>query len=186
MAIEEMKKSFPSSVDPTIINIEKKILLKSKFAPIGQFHIRIGTEIVEIPQRIYFEEPDESNLSDQEKRILSCYFTRHHDGYIREKHLRRIVDAKEEYETPFIFQLLGEYVVQIIMEIDRNATVQLLDRIVKLGKENPEYFRKTKARVTSYWNCYYRQLEFPKWEQYPGNQLFNKIDRHERSEKRAA
>ncbi len=51
--------------------------------------VRIGGEPIEIPSRIYFAEPDwfaMKNMSRQQELILSALYTRHHDGYVREKY----------------------------------------------------------------------------------------------------
>lgn len=54
-----------------------------------------------------------SGLAPSARTVLDCLFTKHHDGYVREKYLRAVINAQFAWVPPFVIQLLGEYVVQI-------------------------------------------------------------------------
>ena len=65
--------------------------------------------------RIYFDEPSqelENKLTDTQKQILNCIYTRHHNGYIREKRLKNLFGFDHEWILPYKLQLLGEYVME--------------------------------------------------------------------------
>lgn len=46
-------------------------------------------------------------------------FTRHHDGYVRQEWAREVVPVAEPWVVPFMVQLLGEYVVEIVVDLHR-------------------------------------------------------------------
>jgi len=124
-----------------------------------EYYIQNG--IVKIPYRIYLssELVDSPNLNDREKRLLSNYFTRHNDGYVRQKALKVIVhsDFIYDYEVPFLFRICGEYIVEIledafegVKKIDEESIKQFINRNLKNIQLNEE-------RMISYWSEYYRK-----------------------------
>lgn len=168
--------SFPSSEKERIISLVFKLNLETKLKPSpDNFQVCINGEEVKIPERIYYEEPNEANLDDNEKIILDCLFTRHHDGHIRENRLKKILLNQNYLITPFIMRLIGEYVLEILSVIQNNLNENLLKNLVRFKEENPNYFNKTRERVRSYWNCYYRN-EFPDIEKYAGYQILQQIE----------
>jgi hypothetical protein len=125
------------------------------------FSVDIGSEAVAIPYRIYHDPTSvhSKSLTRTQNELLACLLTRHHNGFIREENLDRILDSNHEWVPPFVVQLLGEYVIEIIEAIrdniyrlDSNAYGAFLTR-------NPLFYRTTKDRVASYWNCYYRHQQ---------------------------
>jgi len=100
-----------------------------------------------------------------QEQLLACLLTRHHDGLIREKHLTRIIAVNATWVPPFVVQLLGEYVIEIIRIIENNLGV--LDKSLYGGflRLNPDFWALTRSRVVSYWDCYYRSH---RKETYPG------------------
>ena len=152
----------------------EKIDLKSEFQIYESFAVTLNNELVEIPYRVYFEEPNEKNLTKTEFLILNCLFTRHSDGFIRQKSLERILPFDEYWITPFVIKLLGEYVIEILFTIENNLNDKILDNFIHFSKENPEFLETTKRRIVSYWNCYYR-TQFPNIENYVGFKILKKI-----------
>jgi len=64
--------------------------------------------------------------------------------------------ARARDAAPFIIQLLGEYVIELV---ERAAS--LIESAPKAGyvafaRENPDFLRLTTQRAASYWNAYYR------------------------------
>ena len=95
--------------------------------------------------------------------------TRHSSGFIREKHLRSIICSNREWIPPFVVQLVGEYVVEILDEI-RNNVHNLNPQVYRrFLMDNPKFVALTKQRVASYWNCYHRH--FYRREDYAGFQI---------------
>jgi hypothetical protein len=121
------------------------------------FSVSVGPETLTIPYRIYHDpiliQPRE--LTGTQALLLSCLLTRHHDGFIREQHLKKILASKEAWIPPFVVQLVGEYVVETINEI-RDGLNRLDPGLYgSFLRQNPAFYKLTRQRVLSYWNCYY-------------------------------
>ena len=142
------------------------------------FSIKLDNELLTIPYRFYFNEPDaekESKLTDTQKTILNCIFLRHHNGYLRQRRLERLIDKSEYWVTPFTMQLLGEYVIEILEVLDKH-TSNNIDNYKRFVKDNPIYWQKTECRMISYWNEYYRRTKFTNIKDYIGYKLVNRIN----------
>jgi hypothetical protein len=130
----------------------------------GSFSVQVDGEPLTIPYRIYSPEPpagDVSSLSSTQQTLLHCLYTRHHDGFVRQRHLERVLGSDRSWVVPYVVQLVGEYVVEILIAIAERldvATPGTPERL-RYGRfvaENRAFFELTASRVTSYWNCYYR------------------------------
>lgn len=138
--------------------------------------VNLQGELLTVPCRVYFNEPaieKEMNLTNRQKTILNCIFLRHHNGYIRQSRLEKIVN-NEYWITPFTFQLLGEYVVEILNVLDEQLDDDKLENYKRFAIENPKYYQQTESRMISYWNEYYRR-KFPKLKNYVGRIIFDQI-----------
>ena len=100
--------------------------------------------------------------------------TRHHSGFVREEHLARIVCRNHDWIPPFVIQLVGEYVIEIIHVIWKNSSNLDAQLYGKFLKDNPALLAITKQRVISYWDCYHRRQ---RREDYPGFQMLSLFDR---------
>ncbi len=139
--------------------------------------VQLDTKLLTIPYRLYFNEPDkakENNLSDTQKTILNCIYLRHHNGYVRQRRLELLADKNKYWVTPFTLQLLGEYVFEILVVLDKYLTDKHLKNYGRFINENPKYWQQTENRMISYWNEYYRR-KFPKLKDYLGRQLVDRI-----------
>ncbi|MEE1734030.1 hypothetical protein PUR33_37440 [Streptomyces sp. BE282] len=155
------------------------VMPKARIAPIMPFEVEVQGETVAIPSRIYNEEPgvgSDGHLSGTQQVILHCLYSRHHDGRVRQRHLERVVASGEPWVVPFVMQLAGEHVLEIIEVIDRG-----LPGLADPGSpqrraygefiaRNPAFFARTERRVVSYWSCYYR-WKYRAFETYPGGVL---------------
>jgi hypothetical protein len=139
----------------------------------------VDSQHITICSRIYKKELDESlvsSLNNTQKLILSCIYTRHQDGFVREKHLKNLLVEVKSWTVPFIIMLLGEYVVEIISLIregiaDPDTQKLYNDFIV----QNPVFWASTKSRIVSYWDVYYRD-SFKDKEDYPGMEVIKMIE----------
>jgi len=175
MKTEIITKAFPVILENEILVLLEKISLRGDFQPVGSFTVKVNGELLEVPYRIYFEVPNEDELSEKELLILNCFFTRHHNGFTRQKCLEQIILYDEYWITPFITQLLGEYVFEILVIIKSNLEGKLLENMIRFSEENSIFFETTKRRIVSYWNCYYR-AQFPIKEGYVGFKIVNAIE----------
>ncbi len=130
--------------------------------------------------RIYFHEPNpeiENELTETQKQIINCIYTRHHNGYIREKRLRNLFGFNYEWILAYKLQLLGEYVIEILFELDKHITDENIHQYKQLTLNNRKYWEQTKSRMVSYWNEYYRYPEYKKLKDYIGYKIMKRIDK---------
>lgn len=134
------------------------------FLPLhSQFSVRVAGEAVLIPSRIYYDVAliDTIRLSILQTELVDCLLTRHHNGFVRQRHLERIIGSPNIWVPPFVIQLVGEYVIEILRVIDNNLGNLNLSNYEQFVRPNPEFTALTEHRVMSYWNEYYRR---PPWE----------------------
>jgi len=150
--------AFPAALRREALSVLERFP-EPQHPPVQPFRVRIGAETVEIPHRIYNnpEQITTGNLTDLQRHLIDCLLTRHWNGFIRQKHLNSIIGLAKPWVPPFVIQLLGEYVVDIIAVIHRNLNA--LDRALyrEFLTANPKFFAVTVQRVTSYWDRYYRE-----------------------------
>ena len=188
---ERLKKSFPKELYSDLNEIFKILPFDNNQVRLrdGQTHkvdnliheselnIKFNNENLIIPYRLYFNEPNpelEKSLTDKQKDILNCIYLRHHNGYLREKRLNLISASSENWTVPFIIQLVGEYVYELLPIIDKKINENTLDYYAQFRDENPRYWQQTESRMISYWNEYYR-YQFPKLKEYLGFEIMNRI-----------
>ena len=188
---ERLKKAFPEKLHSDL-NVVLEILPfennKVKLSD-GKIHqvdnlihenelsLKFENERLIIPYRLYFDEPNpelEKSLTDKQKDILNCIYLRHHNGYLREKRLNLLSDNSEKWAIPFIIQLIGEYIYELLPIIDKKVNENTLDFYAELRDKNPKYWQQTESRMISYWNEYYR-FKFPKLKEYLGFKIVTRI-----------
>lgn len=119
----------------------------------------VGGEPLRIPARIYCPEPEPpavAALTGSARTVLHCLFTRHHDGHVREAHLREVISSPLGWVPPYVVQLLGEYVIEIHRVIQENVRYLRQETYSRFVAENPAFIGLTRQRAISYWNCYFR------------------------------
>lgn len=135
----------------------------------------VAGESIHIPYRIYIPEPEEnvvSELAPIQKTILACIYTRHNDGHIRQNYLENILLQHEPWVMPYILQLMGEYVREILELISHNLDQLDKQACTSFIMENPIFIQLLKKRVISYWNNYYR-YSCPYFGEYIGFRLLD-------------
>ncbi len=136
-------------------------------------------EQLTIPIRVYFDEPkpdSENGLNTLQQTILNCIYLRHHNGFVRQKRLEKLITQTDDFIVPFTLQLLGEYVVEILEVLGKHINERTIATYKAYIEENPKYWQQTKDRMVSYWSAYYRFRKFLKLENYPGSELVKKLD----------
>lgn len=143
----------------------------------GQIHspsdtviaVHVEGELLSIPYRVYYDERQLANCFnclDDTALIALCLGTRHHDGYVREQCVRRLLDVDERWTAPYVVQLLGEYVIEVIRPIREKLLDEVGAKYVTFFRDNIKYCEYLECRAISYWNEYYRP-RFPKYKEYP-------------------
>lgn len=145
--------------------------------------IILNEEKLFIPKRVYFDEPSGiDDLSNIQKTILNCIYLRHYNGFVRQHNLELLVNSRDYFVVPFVFQLLGEYVIEILFVLDKHINNETIDNYLRFISENKKYWQQTESRVGSYWNEYYRTLpRYKKFSDYIGKQIIDRINKSQRS-----
>jgi hypothetical protein len=163
---DELVQAFPSTLRKDA-RTALSVLSENPYSSRWQtFSVRLRNELVSIPNRIYYEPPvlQTFQLTKLESELLDCLFTRHHDGFVRQKHLAQIIRSQNVWIPCFVVPLVGEYVVEILRLIQENLTHLETSIYADFVRANPEFLALTEQRVISYWNCYYRSI---RKEEYP-------------------
>jgi len=170
----DLVNAFPAGLRDDAMKVVSALPNPSHWA--NTFTVKIGEETVWIPYRIYHDpvQIDSANLSGTQLNLLACLLTRHHCGFTRAENLNRILHSNQNWVPPFIVQLLGEYVVEILCVIRDNLNLLDVQTYREFLVRNPTFYRKTKERVQSYWNCNYRGEHK---EDYAGFQIIEFFDR---------
>ena len=140
--------------------------------------IKLHSETIVLTGRIFFNEPKpefENNLTDTQKQILNCIYTRHFDGYIRERRLNNLWNIDHEWILPFKLQLLGEFVIEILFELDKHITEKNIKIYKRLTLDNKKYWQQTKSRMVSWWDANYRQTKYKELNDYIGYKIMKRI-----------
>lgn len=120
------------------------------------YQVMLDGQMLTIPWRLYFERGlplDDAGRDATARGIAWCLGTRHHDGYLREECLARLLAAPQGWMAPFIVHLVGEYVIEIVQRIE--AALPVLDADMRAAlaafvRENPAYLDTIKRRTVSY------------------------------------
>ena len=110
--------------------------------------------------------------------LNACLYTRHYSGYIRETALCMLFESNAadfEWVAPFVVQMTADYVTDILLLIDDQLPYLNKATYRNFLRANPEYFYKTKQRIVSYWDCYYRRQR-PHFSQYVGGRITAYLD----------
>ncbi len=119
-----------------------------------------------------------ASLSSRQRQLLHCLYSRHCDGVVRQRHLEKVVGSTDPMVVPFVVQLVGEYVLEILVvicdELRDLATPGTRGHLAygQFIVDNPAFFARTQRRVVSYWSCYYRH-NYASFRGYPGRTLLD-------------
>jgi hypothetical protein len=148
--------AFPRRMCSSVENAATSLGEDGHLSPDG-FSFTLSGEELLIPYRLYACEPEYKHrvLPGEEALILSCMYTRHHNGFVREEQLRQILTAHEDWMVPYVIQLLGEYVTSIHQLLLANLPILVSPPYMEAYEDNPRFIECTKSRIISYWNCNY-------------------------------
>jgi hypothetical protein len=172
--------AFPTALADDV-RIAQAAMPPGPYPRLSPFTVSVAGEAVAIPSRINNPEPTQARLAAltlRQQIIVSCLYTRHCDGYVRQRHVERVIRTPEPWIVPFVVQLVGEYVLEILVAIEHGLSeadaADSAFRALYGGflAANPDFFARTERRVVSYWNCYHRH-DHPDFARYPGAHLLN-------------
>ena len=163
------------------------------YSPLGLIHesnnakwpaVTFRGDDLEIPGRIYNTFPAGAfeRLAPLSRAAAGCIYTRHRDGHTRQQALGLALSADVDWCAPFVVQLLGEYVVEICIDVEELLTdgamtyPNVARGLRHFAESNPAFMALTRARATSYWSEYYR-TDFPHITTYPAIRALDQIRR---------
>lgn len=172
-------RAFPSELADEVRAVLPQLSDCQWHPPAAGFQVRVRGEAVDIPYRVYYRESQVLSCANRpgvQGFIALCLGTRHHDGYLREKCVKRLLEIEEPWVVPFIIQLVGEYVVAIVKLIEQalpNLNTALYTEFIAA---NRAYFETIGRRTISYWAVYYRN-EYANCKDYPGRRIHATLHR---------
>ncbi|RXJ86398.1 hypothetical protein [Arcobacter sp. CECT 8985] len=187
---ELIYKSFPKKLELDVKQVIKILPINkpvtnclgveiSYIHEIGE-QVELETELITINSRIYFDEPNllkEERLTSQQKKILNCLYTRHSDGYVRQKRIENLLGLDDYFIIPFMISNAGSYLIEILNIINENINESNVKSYIEFIQENPSYWRLTKDRIVSYWNEFYR-FKYNQFKDYVGSDFIKKLEDH--------
>ena len=191
--------SFPREIGDSVMSLLGKLNLETEHQTIcSEVAVVLRNETIIFPYRVYYKIPNVSFVYKEEKNhflkspkdtietdILNCICSRHHNGFIRQKAIQNLISSTNFWVTPYLVRIMGEYVVQILNDINDGFNSMDKENLKQFIQQNPVFYAKTKARILSYWSCYYWS-EFPEKlggvrvaenKRYAGFQLLTKIEK---------
>ncbi|BCL90053.1 hypothetical protein ACNRD9_04435 [Ralstonia pseudosolanacearum] len=166
--------AFPAALHREVTVVAPLIGIDNPAPP--RLPVVVRGESLNIPYRIRLDAGValSSRLSEVQTRVYACALTRHLDGHVRQRHLAQIVTLSEPWIVPFVVQLCGEYVIEILEVIEKHLTSMHPCAYGAFFRENPRFFQQTQDRMVSYWDCYYRWL-YKRKADYVGFRLFDRF-----------
>lgn len=171
---DKILNSFPPDLAKDVRRVLDMLVMKNDDISSRYYIVNLGGLNIAIPERVYMREQTPSNMTAVQRNILDCIFTRHNNGFVRQRHLQNLISCTEYWTIPFCFKLLGEYVDNILYDVKKHLECNM-DSYLRFIGENEKFFDRTKNQMVSYWNCYYR-LRYPNKESYIGFNIFNNLE----------
>jgi hypothetical protein len=113
-------RAFPADLKPDVTRLAMLLNPPWDMSASKGFAVSCGGEVIHIPYRIYrpaMSEGQFAALSPVERSIAACWFSRHHDGYVRERFLRALPAFDSPWIIAYVVALSGEYVVELLNSI---------------------------------------------------------------------
>ncbi len=155
--------AFPKSCTNDVETVIRLLPLRfSKPISWGTIEVTFYGEPLILPYRLYLNEVKEEKiqtLTDRQRWILYCMYTRHHDGYIREKYVRRLEQeqTKTDWVLLYLIELTGEYVREILERIEPVLQIWPEEQLRTFAAANKRYLQRIERRIISYWDLHQRR-----------------------------
>ncbi|WP_367125396.1 hypothetical protein [Streptomyces phytohabitans] len=155
------------------------VLPEQRYEPSWPFPVDVAGEALAVPYRLHFDEPPADAvraLTATRQTVLHCLCSRHSDGFVRQRHLERIVRSDEPWVVPYVVRPVGEYVLNILVAVEHGLTgprSRWPEQRAVYGEflaRNPEFLALTECRAVSYWSYHHRH-KYPTFATYPGHRL---------------
>jgi hypothetical protein len=122
-----------------------------------RFCVTVEEQTILVPSRLRFAS-DRLTLppTDPAWLIARALQTRSNNGFERQRAVQDLMADVRLWTAPYIVTLIGEYVVEILDDIDTTLTPNAEQIVAAFLIANPAFWDTIKRRIASYWNAYYR------------------------------
>lgn len=90
--------------------------------------------------------------------------------------MKLLIDVDDYWVLPFKFQLLGEFVIEILFELDKHITEQNITQFKQLTLSNKKFWTQTKSRMVSWRDAHYRYPNHKRLNDYIGQKIVKRIN----------
>lgn len=164
-------RAFPSGMSEHVSKTVRQLARGQVHSPSEAIApVRVAQALLHIPYRVYYDERRLLALLDDGAEaglVARCLGTRHHNGVLRERCLRHLLAHGASWTAPFVIQLLGEYVLEVVRPIHERFMDGVEEKYGMFFNDNAGYCQRLEQRAISYWNAYYRR-QFSCQGEYPG------------------
>lgn len=180
-----LAESFPSNHSVAAIRAGEAMscLLASRQQWTDRFTVQVEGERVLIPTRLRFTSKAPAIAeNDGAWQFVRALQSRSGDGFERQRAARDLLTEIQPWAAPFIVALIGEYVVEILDDIAASLTSENERTLAAFVVQNEAYWNKTKRRVASYWDVYYRSTHSGEMrrtyrrDEYVGFKLIDRLE----------
>lgn len=144
-------------------DIEPRGTMLAHYAPFELLGRSPG-HVIEMPMRVYnapISDTSYDAMSEPQRLIVDCWYSRSFDGHVRQRHVRRLVRAEQPWVVPYVVAALGDYVVEIVEDVA--AGLDQLDQPTSwqhraykdFAGHNHDLIELTRQRAASYRYLYY-------------------------------
>lgn len=162
--------AFPAALADTVSRLLPALSKGQMHPPSAAFEVLQDGRLLRIPVRTYYARAAllaATGLPGDAGAVALCLGTRHHDGHLREHCAARLLLQQRAWTVPFVVQLCGEYVLEIVERMDAALPAWNAQALARYLRDNPAYVATLERRAVSYWNCHYR-ARYPVWDAYAG------------------
>ncbi len=133
-----------------------------------------GEEVL-LPSRLRFvTDRDSLQPGSNQWLMVRCLQSRSNDGFQRQRAARDLLTDLRPWTAPFIVTLIGEYIAEILIDIDAALTPHSVAVLAEFIAANPAFWETSKRRVQSYFNVYHQRVYSR--PDYAGFRLINKLE----------
>ena len=169
-------KAFPKKLQDDVTAVCKLLCRNAGYDSLNEVlglnnELNLNGELVQIPQRIYYCELIDNeiqSLTETQRTVLYCIFTRSDNGYLREKYVRLLLaNNYPQWTIPFIVKLSDDYVCEIVAAVYELLKDKDTSDIRRFCLENKNAVHANYGRMLNYWYEYYK-TDCPDFYEYVG------------------
>jgi len=138
--------------------------------------MQVSGRPIYFPSRFHFlDTVGREDINGRASPAAQCLLSRSTDGYLRQRALKAILNLRESWITPFVVLLIGDYVVEIVEDIQSSLPSLDQDIYKDFVRENRDVMRTLRSKAVSYWDAHYRD-QFPDRAAYPSLVVLRQLE----------